>query len=115
VLAEIVRRLVDAVDPDAIILFGSRAAGHARPDSDFDLMIIKEPAEQSHRRSIPAYRAMRGIGVPMDILWYTPEEADKWRETINHIICTALEKSRIVYDSVPGFSRSPRKLLAQSG
>ena len=32
VLNEIVRRLVEAVDPDRIILFGSRARGDARPD-----------------------------------------------------------------------------------
>jgi predicted nucleotidyltransferase len=32
--AEIVRRKVAAVDPDKIILFGSRARGHARPESE---------------------------------------------------------------------------------
>ena len=40
VLDEIVRRLVDAVDPDRIVLFGSRARDDARPDSDYDLLIV---------------------------------------------------------------------------
>jgi hypothetical protein len=39
-LAELVRRLVDALDPQMIWLFGSRARGTARPDSDFDLLVV---------------------------------------------------------------------------
>jgi uncharacterized protein len=36
-LAEIVRRLVDAYQPERIYLFGSVARGRAGPDSDYDL------------------------------------------------------------------------------
>ena len=63
VLNEIVRRLVEAVDPDRIILFGSRARGDARPDSDIDLLIIKDTDQPSYRRAIPAYRALTGMGI----------------------------------------------------
>jgi predicted nucleotidyltransferase len=66
-LDEIVRRLVEAVDPDRIILFGSRARGDARPDSDVDLLIIKDSDQPIYRRAIPAYRALSGLGVPKDI------------------------------------------------
>ena len=48
VLAEVVRRLVEAVDPDKIILFGSRARGDYRPDSDLDLLVIKASEEPQH-------------------------------------------------------------------
>ena len=34
---EIVRRLVEALQPDRIILFDSRARGDAGPDSDLDI------------------------------------------------------------------------------
>ena len=33
-------RLVAAVKPDEIWLFGSRARGHHRPDSDFDILVV---------------------------------------------------------------------------
>jgi predicted nucleotidyltransferase len=69
---EVVRRLSIAIDPDRIILFGSRARGDGRPDSDFDLLVIKESNEKPHRRAIPAYRALTGLAVPTDILWRTP-------------------------------------------
>ena len=73
-LQEVVRRLVDAIDPDRIILFGSRARGDARPDSDFDLLLIKRSDDPPHRRVIPAYRALSGLGIPKDLLWRTPQE-----------------------------------------
>jgi predicted nucleotidyltransferase len=36
VLADIVRRIVDASDPERIILFGSAARGQMGPNSDLD-------------------------------------------------------------------------------
>jgi len=40
-LADIVRRVVEAAQPDKIILFGSAARGEMGPDSDIDLLVIK--------------------------------------------------------------------------
>ena len=39
-LAEIVRRLVEAYHPERIFLFGSWARGDAGPVSDYDLMVV---------------------------------------------------------------------------
>jgi uncharacterized protein len=39
-LDRVVRRLVEAFDPLAIFLFGSRARGDANEDSDYDLMLV---------------------------------------------------------------------------
>ena len=41
-LEEAVSRLVDALHPRAIILFGSRARGEHRPESDYDLLVISD-------------------------------------------------------------------------
>ncbi len=41
-LADVVARLVAGLDPIAIYLFGSRARGDARPDSDFDLLVVMD-------------------------------------------------------------------------
>ena len=85
VLQEMVRRLVEAIDPDRIILFGSRARGDARPDSDVDLLIIKDSDEPPHKRSIPAYRALGRIPAPTDILWRTPQEVEEWAGVQNYV------------------------------
>jgi HEPN domain-containing protein len=39
-LDRVVRRLVEAFDPVAVYLFGSRARGDASADSDYDLMLV---------------------------------------------------------------------------
>ena len=101
VVSEAVRRLVQAVDPEKIIVFGSRARGDFGQDSDLDLLIVKASKEPRHRRVVPAYRALRGIGVPKDILWYTPEEIADWAEVVNHVICRALTEGKVVYEKRP--------------
>ena len=40
-LDQMVQAIVDEVDPDLVILFGSRARGDHREDSDVDLMVIE--------------------------------------------------------------------------
>jgi len=97
-LAEIVRRVVDAVDPDKIILFGSRARGDARTESDFDLMIVKASDLPKHRRTGPVYRALWGIRAPADILWYTSDEIDEWSEVKYHVATQATTQGRILYE-----------------
>jgi len=69
VLAEIVRRLVEAYQPERIYLFGSRARGEEGPDSDYDLMVIvTDDAPPPRRRSRLAYEVLRGTGTAADIL-----------------------------------------------
>ena len=50
---DVVRQIVDRFDPERIILFGSYATGHARAESDVDLLIVMETplseAEQAVR------------------------------------------------------------------
>ena len=41
ILADIVQRIVRAVDPDRIVLFGSGARGTMKAGSDLDLLIVK--------------------------------------------------------------------------
>jgi len=101
VLQDIVRRLVAAVDPDRIILFGSRARGDPKPDSDVDLLVIKSSDEPPHRRVIKAYRALMGIGIPKDILWRTPEEIASWSEVRTYVTTAALHEGRLLYEKQP--------------
>ena len=78
VLAEIVRRIVEAYSPERVYLFGSTARGDAGPDSDYDLMVlVPDDAELDRRRAGRAYRALWDIGRAADILVWTRSAFDR--------------------------------------
>jgi len=54
ILAEIVERVVEAAQPDKIILFGSAARGELGPKSDIDLMVELDPASKVSLWDYPA-------------------------------------------------------------
>lgn len=99
-LRELVRRIVEAVDPQKIVLFGSRARRSHRPDSDIDLLVIKESTEPRYRRSVPIYGALGDmlVGVDKDIIVYTPEEIEQWRNASAHFVTTALRDGKVIYE-----------------
>ena len=97
-MAALVRRLVETIDPDRIILFGSRARGDHRPDSDVDLLIVKPSEDPPARRDVRAYRAIMDLPIPKDVLWYTPDEVRDWGEVRNHIVSRALREGKVLYE-----------------
>jgi len=98
VLQEIVRRIVEAVHPDRIILFGSRARGEAGPDSDYDILIIAPTDLPELDRTGPLYLRLRGLGITKDVLWHTPDEAEWWRDVRGHLITTAIREGKVIYE-----------------
>jgi predicted nucleotidyltransferase len=96
-LREIVARIVQTVDPDRIILFGSRATGLARERSDYDLMIVKASDQPAHRRTGLVYRALYGLAAPVEVLWYTPEDVADWEGVDTHVVGQAMRNGRVVY------------------
>lgn len=77
VLAEIVRRLVAALHPARLYLFGSRARGEAGPDSDYDIVaLVDHPTEPRYRLAQQAFRALRGVPVAVDIVVWDRETFD---------------------------------------
>jgi predicted nucleotidyltransferase len=79
VLPEIVRRLVDEFDPEEIILFGSRAWGQPRPDSDYDLfVIVSESEEHPLERAVRAHGCLSGLGISKDVIVGTRERFDRF-------------------------------------
>jgi predicted nucleotidyltransferase len=77
-LAEIVRRLVEAYHPERIYLFGSAARGDAGPDSDYDIMVVAaDDAPPRLRRSRLAYEVLSGLPRSGDILVWTRSAFDR--------------------------------------
>ena len=100
-LLQVIREtIIREVHPQMIVLFGSRARGEARDDSDWDFLIVGDldPGEGRRRRLGRLYCALEGVPVSKDLLLYTPAEVEAWRGARNHIIGRALQEGRILYE-----------------
>ncbi len=61
-----------------MILFGSQARGHARPNSDIDLMIVTEKKEKEIvARLLDEWHIKQNINYPVDFIDYTDSEFNK--------------------------------------
>jgi predicted nucleotidyltransferase len=97
VLDEVVRRIVEVADPDRIILFGSAARGEMTPDSDIDLIVVKSDVEHRGRMAERIYRNLWGIRVPVDVIVYTAEDIERFRDKVGTIVKPALREGREIY------------------
>lgn len=100
-LTEVVRRIVAAGSPERIVLFGSRARGQARPDSDLDLLIIEESNLPRYRRAARYYLALTGAFPAKDIVVWSPREIAEWQGVPNSFISTALREGKTLYARSP--------------
>ena len=96
-----IRKMVDTIireaDPDAVILFGSRARGDFRPDSDVDLLIIeREPF--SPQETARLYLALRKLAMPKDLLLYSREEFERLKDSPYHIVARAQREGRVLHE-----------------
>ena len=96
-LEEVVRRILSVGSPLRIILFGSRARGQARPDSDLDLLIIEESNLPRYKRAARYLRALVGVFPAKDVVVWTPEEIEAWSGVPNAFVTTALREGKILY------------------
>src|SRR5271155_883198 len=79
VLTDVVRRVVEAVQPDKIILFGSAARGEMGPHSDVDLLVIKGGKFNFRRKLKDIYPPPCGSGAAVDVVLVTPEDVERFR------------------------------------
>lgn len=97
-LAEVVRRLLAVGSPEKVILFGSRARGDERPDSDLDVLIIEQSGEPRYRRASRYLRALTGIFPEKDVVVWTSDEVREWEQVPNAFITTAIREGRVLYE-----------------
>lgn len=92
--------MVNEVDPEQIILFGSHALGDASADPDVDFFVIEpSPFGKDRGRRLEAvrlWRALADFDVPKGILLYSSDEAEYWRDSVNHVLARALREGKIL-------------------
>jgi predicted nucleotidyltransferase len=96
-LKVIVSKITEAIDPQKIILFGSWARGEGGPHSDIDLLIIQESTLARPQRYAQVRRLFWGMGLPMDILVYTPEEFARYQSVPGSFTHTVVHEGKVLY------------------
>lgn len=94
---QVVETIVQNVHPDKIILFGSYANGNPGEDSDLDLLVIKNMTQKRIQRGREIRKYLRGIGIPIDLLVYTPQEIEEWRGTKAAFITQIMDQGQVLY------------------
>lgn len=98
IIDEMVRRIVGRFDPEKIILFGSHARGTGGPDSDADLLVVMRVAGSKRQAAVEIDLVLAGVGLPKDVIVVTPEEVERYRDTVGTIIYPALREGKVLYE-----------------
>ncbi len=96
-LNAIIQRVVEVAKPDKIILFGSAARDQMGANSDVDLLVIKSGDFHRGRLTEEIYMNLFGVGQAVDIVVVTPEDVERYRDSLALVIHPALEEGKVVY------------------
>lgn len=98
ILDKIIQTILEVIIPDKIILFGSQARGEARPDSDYDILIIKSDIGNKLKIEQDIYEKIIGIDESIDIIVRTPENIENDKNKIGSFTARALKEGKIIYE-----------------
>jgi uncharacterized protein len=90
------RRLSAAAPEADVILFGSRARGESRPDSDLDLLVIEPDFNRRGDEYGRLRKELRGLDVAIDLVIYRKREAEQWGSVPGSFLNRALGEGRVL-------------------
>ena len=97
---EIIQKLTGQVDLEKIVLFGSQVSGKTDEYSDLDILIIAPSQERPLDRRLKVRRLLHELdqSIGLDILFYTPEEVERFKDHPSSFLHHVLTTGITVYD-----------------
>lgn len=96
-----VYRIVEAVNPSKVILFGSYARGNADKGSDLDLMVIEREVSNAYEEMIRLHRAVGDVGVGVDVLVYSEAEFERRSQVPGTVLYWARKEGKVLHEAKP--------------
>jgi predicted nucleotidyltransferase len=87
-----------AASPSRILLFGSRARGEARPDSDLDFLFIEEHVDSRLDEMVRLRDALADMDVAVDIVVVSRQEAEDRQRRPGSLVRRALAEGRVLVE-----------------
>ena len=112
-LERVVEAIRDHISPELILLFGSRATGRAREDSDYDLMLVLRDGSDLERGRRDAYDALRAIGVGADVLVRSVSDYQRRQSDPGFLDWLVSREGVLLYSSNAVPQRSARPALVR--
>ena len=94
---DVVAQVVAEADPLRVLLFGSRATGTARPDSDIDLLVVMPDGTDRRAAMTRIGSRVRRPGVGIDLLVTTPAVLAAHGDDPGLVYRTILRTGRALY------------------
>lgn len=100
-ISKIVHEIRNDYSLEKIILFGSYAYGQPEEDSDLDLLVVVKKSDlPRHKRAREIRKRLWGlIDTPKDILVYTEDEIEEWKEVEQAFITKIMNQGRVLYEN----------------
>lgn len=96
-IEEAVQKIVTALRPRRVMVFGSHARGDAGPDSDLDLFVEMESELSPPERAVRVARLFPCRDWSLDVVVYTPAEVTRLRGVSGTLLDTIEREGRVVY------------------
>ena len=97
VVATMVDRIVEAFDPERIVLFGSVARGEVTKYSDVDLLVVMPDGTDQYEAVVKIRRCLRDMLTAKDIVVTTPDEIARRGHIKGTVIREALHEGKVVH------------------
>lgn len=97
-IATLVERIAEAVEPIQIWLFGSRARGDDDEWSDVDLLVVLDHAADRRACRAELSRLLTDIPIGTDILFATAEQIVRRGRVAGTVLNNALEEGKLIYE-----------------
>lgn len=95
-----VRTIVETSHPRKVVLFGSYVRGRLHRNSDLDVLVVTaDEVENPRKESVRIRRALKGIGMPVDILVVSAGVLARIGDAPGLIYREALAEGVIAYES----------------
>lgn len=100
ILQEIVRRLRARLNLKQLVVFGSRVSAPVDEESDLDLLIIAPSSDHPLDRRSKVRRLLADFDqrLGLDIVFYTPEEADMFMNEPASFLRRIMKSGLMVYE-----------------